>query len=109
MDNGGILELNLLNTQMGMVGISTGCEVRYYTRTIVYGVKFGPSGAFSIEKINRFIGSWEDVMFSGTLNQTTSALNSFGPFISLDEIMVYWGGLSLPPEPPNTNFVFNPA
>lgn len=109
---GGFLELELLNTQMGMVGIFVGvCDLRFYTRTIVYGLKFGPSGAFNMEKFNRFVGQWESVMFSGTLTQTTGALNSFGPFLSLDEVVTYWGGLGLPPEPPISDFgpIFDPV
>lgn len=107
----GILELFNLNEQMGMVGILVENDLRFYTRTIVYGVGFGPSGSFNIEKYNRFVGDWQSVMFSGTMEQTTSALNSFGPFISLDEVHVYWGGTAIPPEPPITNFgqVFYPV
>jgi hypothetical protein len=104
-DPGGILELINLNVLMGSVGIFiSSCELRFYTRTIVYGVKFGPSGSFNIEKFNRFVGDWEAVMFSGTMEQTTNTLNSFSPFIGIDEIMVYWGSLAIPPEPPITDF-----
>jgi len=108
-DNGGILELFNLNEQMGMIGIFLGgCDLRFYTRTLVYGVKFGPSGAFNIEKFNRFLGYWESVMFSGTMPQTTNTLNQFGPFLTYDEIITYWGGLTLPPESPDVGFSFNP-
>lgn len=104
-DPGGILELYNLNVLMGTTGFFVGhCDLRFYTRTIVYGVKFGPSGAFNIEKFNRFIGEWESVMFSGTMDQTTSALNSFSPFIGIDDINYFWGGFALPPEPPITDF-----
>ncbi len=108
-DPGGFLELINLNTLMGMVGFLIGCELRFYTRTIVYAVKFGPSGAFSIEKFNRFVGEWESVMFSGTMPQTTNTLNSFGPFITGDEIVTYWGGIKIPPEPPEVGFIFDPV
>lgn len=108
-DNSGILELINLNEQMGMVGVFIGgCDLRFYTRVLVYGVKFGPSGPFMIEKFNRFVGEWESVMFGGTMPQTTSALNSFGPFLTQDEILTYWGGFTLPPEVPSANFIFNP-
>jgi hypothetical protein len=107
----GILELFLLNEQMGMVGILVDSELRFYTRTIVYSVGFGPSGAYGMEKFNRFVNDWQSVMFSGTLEQTTNTLNQFGPFIGLDEVMEYWGGLTIPPPPPITNFgpIFYPV
>lgn len=111
-DPGGILELNNLNILMGTTGFFVGgCDLRFYTRTIVYGVKFGPSGAFNIEKFNRFVGDWEAVMFSGTMEQTTDTLNSFSPFIGIDDIMYYWGGFTLPPPPPITDSldIFNPV
>lgn len=102
---GPTLELNNLNTLMGMMGVFVGgCDLRFYTRVLVYGVKFGPSGAFNIEKFNRFIGKWESVMFSGTMPQTTNTLNQFGPFLTNNEIIAYWGGLTLPPEPPIIDF-----
>ena len=105
MDNGGMLELANLNTLMGMMGIFIGgCDLRFYTHAIVYGVKFGPSGAFNIERFNRFVGEWESVMFSGTMPQTTAALNSFGPFLTVDEIVAFWGGFAIPPEPPISDF-----
>lgn len=99
-DIGPALELNNLNIQMGMMGIYLGgCQLYFYSRVIVYAVTFGPSGSFSIEKFNRFVGVWEAVMFSGTMEQTTNSLNSFGPFLTVDEVMAYWGGFKLPPEP----------
>jgi hypothetical protein len=104
-DSGGILELINLNEQMGMTGVLIGgCDLRFYTRVLVYGVKFGPSGAFNIEKFNRFVGEWESVMFSGTMPQTTNTLNLFGPFLTQEEIITYWGGFKLPPEPPISDF-----
>ncbi len=103
-DIGPALELNNLNVLMGMMGVFLGgCDLLFYTRVLVYSVKFGPSGSFNIEKYNRFVGVWEPVMFSGTMEQTTNSLNSFGPFLTVDEIVAYWGGFKLPPEPPITD------
>jgi len=105
-DIGPALELNNLNILMGMKGIFLGgCDLFFYTRVLVYSVRFGPSGAFNIEKFNRFIGFWEAVMFSGTMQQTTDTLNSFGPFLDTDEILASWGGFKIPPEPPITDFL----
>lgn len=104
-DPGGILELNNLNVLMGMVGVFVGgCELNFYTRVLVYSVKFGPNGSFNIEKYNKFVGYWESVMFSGTMPQTTQTLNSFGPFLNHDEILAYWGSLKIPTEPPISDF-----
>jgi hypothetical protein len=103
-DPGGVLELNNLNVLMGMVGIFIGCELNFYTRVLIYSVKFGPSGAFNIEKFNKFVGYWEPVMFSGTMPQTTTTLNDFGPFLNHSEILMYWSGVKIPPEPPIGDF-----
>jgi hypothetical protein len=103
-DPGGVLELNNLNVLMGMVGIFIGCELNFYTRVLIYSVKFGPSGAFNIEKFNKFVGYWEPVMFSGTMPQTTTTLNDFGPFLNHSEILAYWSGVKIPPEPPIGDF-----
>ena len=100
-----VWEIVLLNREMNEVGIHLNtCELRFYTYNIVYAVKFGPSGAFNIEKFSRFFGQWELVCFSGTLNQTTTTLNSFGPFLTWEQVIQYWGGLELPPEPLATDF-----
>jgi len=107
-----ILELIVLNQQMNNAGIFVGgCDLRFYSYNIVYAVKFGPSGAFNIEQFNKFVGSWQLVMFSGTLLQTTNTLNSFGPFLTFDQVIAYWGGFKVPPEPPAVNFeeIFQPV
>ena len=104
----GTLELELLNTYMGMTGILFPGQLRFYTRVSIYGVTFGPSGAYMIERFNRFLGNWEDVMFSGTLGESTNALNQFGPFLTLSEANEIWGGINIPPENVNAGFIFNP-
>lgn len=97
-DAAGLLELQLLNVQMGMMGISDGgCGLFFYTYVIVYNVNFGPSGAYNIQSFDKFQGVWNPVMFSGVLYQTTGALNSYGPFLTVDQIPIFWNNVKLPP------------
>ncbi len=109
MANNGLLELYNLNTAMNNTGVLAGCDLRFYTRTLVYGVTFGPTGAYAMERFNRFLGYWEDIQFSGTYHQTINTLNQFGPFLTAVEINQLWGGLNIPPEDPNPGFIFNPV
>lgn len=106
---GSLLELKLLNSQMGNQGIIVGADLRFYTRTLAYGVGFGPNGSFNMEKFNKFLGFWEDVMFSGTLEQTVNTLNNFGPFLSGSDITTYWADVVIPPEAPNVLPLFDPV
>lgn len=108
-DPGGQLELHNLNILMGSIGISKGCELIFYTHVMAYAVTFGPSGSFQIERYNRFLGFWEMVMFSGTMPQTTSALNSYGPFLTPAQAAVVWANTFLPPEPPFSGFLPDPV
>ena len=95
---GGVLELQLLNVQMGMMGVTDGCGLNFYTYSIVYNVVFGPSHAYQIQQFNKHLGEWEVNMFSGVLYQTTGALNSYGPFLPLDQIPVFWNNVVLSPN-----------
>lgn len=104
----GLLELSLLNQQMNNAGIFVGCELRFYTGVLVYAVKFGPSGAYNMERFNRFLGYWESIMFSGTITQAANTLNQLAPFLTPAQIDQVWGGLRIPPEPPNEGFIFDP-
>lgn len=109
-DAGGILELQLLNVQMGMVGVfDGGCGLFFYTHVLAYNVSFGPSGAYQIQVFDKFLGVWNLVMFSGVLYQTTAALNSYGPFLPVDQIPLFWNNVKLPPTNPNGGFLLNPV
>lgn len=109
-DSGGILELQLLNVEMGMLGVfDGGCGLFFYTHVLAYNVTFGPSGAYQIQMFDKFLGVWTLIMFSGVLDQTTAALNSYGPFLPLDQIPMFWNNVKLPPVSPNSGFLPNPV
>lgn len=109
-DPGGAFELQTLNIQMGMVGVSDGgCGLFFYTRVLAYNVTFGPSGAYQMQVFDKFLGVWNLIMFSGVLYQTTAALNSYGPFLPIDEIPIFWNNVKLPPTNANGGILLNPV
>lgn len=106
---GSLLELELLNTEMGGQGIFVGNELRFYTRVLLYAVTFGPYGSFNVERFNRYLGYWEDVEFGGTLKNTVDILNLFGPYLSSSDVDTIWADVKIPPETPNSGVLLDPV
>lgn len=94
-------ELVLLNQNMNNQGKPYGQHrLVFFTPALAHRVDFADnlvSARFLIARLNRFHPEykWEVILANGTMEDAVTTLNTFGPFLPLNQIDTFWHDVNL--------------